>query len=136
MAWVVDTCVLLDIALGDAVYGKRSAKALSARLRSGLVVCPASVVEMTPAFGGNLSEVRFFLRESGITADETWQPADTDAAALAWNIYVNLKRLGESPNRPVADLLIGGFASRHQGLITRNPKDFRPYFPGMTLIEP
>jgi predicted nucleic acid-binding protein len=36
----------------------------------------------------------------------------------------------------VADLLIGAFACRHQGLITRNPTDFRRWFSKLKLRQP
>jgi hypothetical protein len=36
----------------------------------------------------------------------------------------------------VADLLIGAFASRHDGLITRNSVDFRVLYPQLQVIDP
>jgi predicted nucleic acid-binding protein len=33
-------------------------------------------------------------------------------------------------------LLIGAFACRYQGLITRNPSDFRRWFPKLKLRQP
>ena len=33
-------------------------------------------------------------------------------------------------------LLIGAFATRFQGLLTRNTADFRPVFPALTIVEP
>jgi len=41
-----------------------------------------------------------------------------------------------STKRPVADVLIGGFALRFDGLITRNTDDFRKLFPALRLIRP
>ena len=38
--------------------------------------------------------------------------------------------------RPVADVLIAGFAERFQGIITRNAADFRNILPTLTVIEP
>lgn len=38
--------------------------------------------------------------------------------------------------RPIADILIGAFAARHEGLVTRNPDHFRPFFPQLVLAEP
>ncbi|MCX6539760.1 MAG: hypothetical protein NT151_12625 [Acidobacteria bacterium] len=40
------------------------------------------------------------------------------------------------PRRPVADVLIGAFASTRQGLLTRNPTDFAPVFPSLTIVTP
>jgi len=36
----------------------------------------------------------------------------------------------------VADLMIGAFAVRAQGLITRNPADFKKFYPGLNLLGP
>ena len=46
------------------------------------------------------------------------------------------KRLQDVPKRPVADVMIGAFSSRFDGLITRNQNDFTPWFPKMKLIVP
>jgi hypothetical protein len=32
--------------------------------------------------------------------------------------------------------MIGAFAGRHDGLITRNPEHFRQFFPHLTLVQP
>jgi hypothetical protein len=34
------------------------------------------------------------------------------------------------------DILIGGFACRFQGLVTRNPQHFLPYFPALATRQP
>ncbi len=34
------------------------------------------------------------------------------------------------------DVLIGAFATRHQGLLTRNAKDFARLFPDLKVFEP
>jgi hypothetical protein len=36
----------------------------------------------------------------------------------------------------VVDVLIGAFALRFQGLLTRNVTDFRPVFQALTIVEP
>jgi hypothetical protein len=46
------------------------------------------------------------------------------------------KRAGTAPKRPIADVLIGAFASRFDGMLTRNAKDFQAVFPGLKLLEP
>lgn len=49
---------------------------------------------------------------------------------------VAARRAGIGRKRPIADILIGAFAVRHDGLITRNPDNFRPWFPQMKIIGP
>jgi hypothetical protein len=36
----------------------------------------------------------------------------------------------------MADVLIGVFALRFEGLVTRNAKDFSAHFPGLAIVEP
>ena len=54
----------------------------------------------------------------------------------AWAVQVQLRRAGRAPRRPVADVLIGAFASTRQGLLTRNPGDFALLFPMLTVASP
>jgi len=49
---------------------------------------------------------------------------------------VRARRAVKISKRPVADLLIGGFAANRQGLITRNPDDFHRWFPKLVIREP
>lgn len=53
MAWVVDSCVLLDIRMNDANFGLPSARCLAAHLSEGLTIAPITYVELAPAFGGD-----------------------------------------------------------------------------------
>jgi len=65
-----------------------------------------------------------------------WLPADTGNATAGWVSYVQQKRLGDTHRRPVADILIGGFACRFQGLATRTPQHFEPFFPQLAVRCP
>jgi predicted nucleic acid-binding protein len=136
VALVVDSCILLDVALKDPSFGVSSALFLEGRREAGLVVCPVSVVEISPHFGGASRNVQEFLRVLGAECAAPWLPADTEAAAVGWTRYVTLKRQGRADRRPVADILIGGFACRFGGLATRNPEHFAPFFPGLALLVP
>jgi len=113
--WVVDTCVVLDVFEHDPDFGLPSAKCLEKLLPDGLCVSPVTMVEL---------------------AAEAWTSADTAAAHLAWHTYVQARRAGDAAKRPVADLLIGGFALNRDGLVTRNPKDFKRWFPKLSIREP
>lgn len=94
------------------------------------------MVELSPAFDGNLAEQKYFLTSAGIVWDERWTTADTESAHIAWNACIQAKRSSKIRKRPVADILIGAFASGRQGLITRNPADFSPWFPALAILEP
>lgn len=126
MGSVADSCILLDVAMADPQFGIASAQCLESKLAEGVIACPISEIEVVPQFNAEISEVRRFLQKSGIQHSIEWVDADTVAAAKGWAAYVMAKRAGLTKKRPTADILIGGFAMRFQGLITRKPDDFRP----------
>ncbi len=136
MIWVVDTCVVIDVLENDADFGLRSAELLEERLEDGLAICPVTQVELAPAFGGDLDEQKRFLNLAGIDYDVCWTVADTRAAHLAWHSHVLARRAGITPRRPIADVMIGAFASTRRGLITRNSRDFQRDFPELQILEP
>lgn len=134
--WVVDTCVVLDIFEDDPAFGLSSAKLLERLLPEGLCVCPVTMVELSAAFDGDLAEQKRFLEQAGISWVESWTNADTVSAHQAWNSYVRARRSAKIGKRPVADLLIGGFALSRSGLVTRNAADFKRWFPKLSIREP
>ena len=136
MAWVVDTCLLLDVLDDDPAFGRASAVCLQDHLDEGLVVCPISFVELAPAFLGDRDRQTEFLTRMGVAFSEPWSWADTLTAHRTWARYVELKSTNKITKRPVADLLIGAFAARLGGLITRNPADFKRLFPSVKLVCP
>ena len=136
MAWVVDTCLVIDVLEADPGFGPASRALLIGRQPEGLIVCPVSFVELAPAFDGELEQQRRFLTKAGLGFDEDWQPADTLAAHAAWHRLIRRRRAGQGARRPVADVLIGAFASRFQGLLTRNAADFSAAFPTLRIVGP
>lgn len=136
MAWVVDTCLLIDVAEADPTFGLASATLLDVKRAEGLTVCPVTYVEMAPVFGGDAQAQNEFLLKLGSAWPEAWTPTDTVAAHQAWHRYVIGKRGGQVAKRPVADVLIGAFALRFDGLLTRNHSDFRAVFPNLKIVAP
>ena len=133
--WVIDTCVVLDVFENDLQFGLSSAKLLEKLLPDGLTISPVTLVELSAAFDGDLSEQKRFLEQMGVSLWEAWTLADSEASHRAWNAYVKARRADKIPKRPVADILIGGFAQNRQGLITRNASDFRRWFPKLSIRE-
>lgn len=136
MAWVVDTCVVIDVLEGDPAFGLSSARCLDLHRAEGLVVCPVSYAEMGPTFDGVRERQQYFLEQIGIDYLEPWRWLDTCSLHSAWGQYVALKRQGTSPRRPIVDIQIGAFATRFQGLVTRNAGDFRTVFPDLVILDP
>ena len=139
MSWVVDTCVLLDILEDDPEFGAASARCLENHLPDGLVACPVTLLELAPAFGGDFGAQRDFLAQCGVSDAEPFTLTHIRSGYAPWHHYVATKRQRKSSQlakRPVADMMIGAFASRFDGLITRNGSDFKPWFPALVLRDP
>ena len=136
MAWVVDTSVLIDVFENDPEFGLASARCLEAHAGQGLLICPVTFVEMSPVCDGNETALTTFLTQAGVTWLEPWSWQDTKIAFRLWSACILRKRQTRAGRRPVADVLIGAFASRFQGLITRNRADFRSLCPDLPLVSP
>ncbi len=134
--WVVDTCVVVDVAINDSVNGVKSAQLLQSKLEDGFIICAVTFVELAPVFGGDLAELKSFLIGARIGWEEPWTLADTETSHGGWWRHVSQKRQETVARRPVADLLIGGFACRFRGLITRNLADFKCFYPALNLVSP
>jgi predicted nucleic acid-binding protein len=133
---VVDTCLVIDVLDDDPEFGLASAALIDRMSADGLVVCPVSYIELAPAFLGDGARQREFLDQVGIDYSAGWAWPDTQAAHKAWALQVQLRRAGRAPRRPVADILIGAFASTRRGLLTRNPGDFATVFPTLAIAAP
>lgn len=136
MAWVVDTCLLIDVNENDPVFGAGSLALLKARRTDGLCISPVTLAELGPVFLGRLELAEQFLDTLGIQSYLFWSQADTLAAFHAWADFVRRKRAQQLRRRPVADSLIGAFALRFDGLLTRNTADFRTMLPTLNLLSP
>lgn len=136
MAWVIDTCLLIDVAEADPSFGIKSATLIDSKRAEGLAICPVTYAELAPVFNGDQKAQNEFLLKVGATWPEAWTLADTVSAHQAWHRYVIAKRAGKIPKRPIADVLIGAFASRFDGILTRNEPDFRAVFPNLKIVAP
>ncbi len=134
--WVVDTCVLIDIADADPDFGRMSADCLHRLFSRGLTISPVTYVELAPVFAGSTQRITEFLKGVGVNTDATFNIVDRAAAFRAWSRHISAKRAGQTQKRPVADALIGALAARCDGLITRNPRHFSSFYPGMSIIDP
>ena len=133
---VVDTCVLIDVADDDPRFGQRSADCLAERVGEGITLSPVSYVELAPVFDGSRRLLDEFLAGLGIEGAGAFDVRDREIAFSAWARHISERRAGRSSRRPVADVLIGALAMRHDGLITRNGDDFMALYPRITIVDP
>ena len=136
MAWVVDTCLVIDVLEDDPEFGRASALLLDSKASDGLVLCPVSYIELAPAFLGDAARQHDFLDQAGIDYSAPWDWAESQAAHKAWARFVTMRRAGQTRRRPIADVLIGAFATTRQGLLTRNAPDFAAVFPSLDIVTP
>lgn len=136
MAWVVDTSVLLDLVTGDPQFEPASTLCLQSHIADGLAVCPVSFIELEPAFAGDDAAAGAFLKGIAVETGEQWTSRDTALAHRLWNDFQSRRRQTNLARRPAADVMIAAFATRFQGIITRNAADFWSIAPTLALIEP
>ncbi|MFN0075034.1 MAG: type II toxin-antitoxin system VapC family toxin [Prosthecobacter sp.] len=136
MAWVVDTCVVLDLVTGDPQFEAASTSCLHAHLPDGLVVSPVTFIEIGPAFEGDATAAESFLKQIHLSSTEFWSSEDTKLAHRYWHEHQLRRRQSSVAKRPVADVMIAAFADRFQGIITRNASDFRNIAPSIVVIVP
>jgi len=137
MSWVVDTCIVIDVLRKDPLHGNASALMLNELSSEGLILCPVCFVELAPAFLGDIRRQHHFLDSIGIDYERNaWTREDTLAAHAAWYRHTVARRMNAISKRPVADVMIGAFAMRHTGLLTRNASDFGRVFPELAVRTP
>jgi hypothetical protein len=150
MTWIVDTCVLLDVHMGDLAFGRTSASCLAHLLQQGLAITSTTYIELAPAFRGNVALMEAFLDEVGVAHQAlpgsvqgltpAWSEEDTAYAFTAWHHHTQARRAsgGVIPRRPVADLFIATVARRFTGVVTRNSAHFLAFDPekSLRIIDP
>ena len=136
MTWVVDTCVLVDLLSGDPDFAELSAKALQSKLDDMLLIAPITYVELAPSFNGDVQAQDAFLDGIWVRCNFEGTKESVLAAHKAWWSHVLRKRAGEVSRRPIADVMIGAYALKYDGLITRNEDDFRSLYPTLNIFNP
>jgi len=132
-AVLVDSNVLLDIATNDPTWFARSAEALAAAAdEAPLVINPLIYAEVSIGFQ-RIEDVedaippRLYRREQ----------LPYEAAFLAGKAFLRYRRRGGTRTAPLPDFYIGAHAAvAGFRLLTRDPRRYRAYFPGVELIYP
>lgn len=131
MAVLVDTNVLVDVAVRDRVWLEWSRRRLAEGM-GALIINPIIYAEFSLRYESP-EEVEYLLPESDFHRENLpWTAAF--AAGAAFRKY---RRSGGGRDRVLPDFLIGAHAVvRGYSILTRDPKGYRSYFPTVELITP
>ena len=129
----LDSSVLLDILIGDPVYGEASEQCIGDALaREDVVVCDAVVAEVQAMLDTSVS-----LMDTLTSLGIRYLPTQEAAAMRAGHMNKRFRSHGGKRERVVADFLIGAHALLQcDGLITRDEGFFRDYYKGLKLVVP
>lgn len=130
---LVDSNVLLDIVTEDAEWLDWSAAALErAAAVSRVVINSVIYAEVSIGFS-RIEDLDAALPDNYFQRRQLpW-----DAAFLAGKVFLQYRRRGGSRPAPLPDFFIGAHAAvEGLTLLTRDPKHYRTYFPGLRIIAP
>lgn len=133
MATLVDTNVLVDVAVRDPVWLGWSRAALTrAAAEQPLLINPVIYAEFSVRYD-DIETVDQLLPQSDFHREGLpWAAAF--AAGVAFGRY---RRTGGARERVLPDFMIGAHAAiRGYSILTRDPKGYRTYFPMVPLITP
>jgi predicted nucleic acid-binding protein len=133
VATLIDTNILVDIAVRDGTWLEWSRSQLLAAMRQGSIVINQIVFSEFSYRYDDIDAVEALLPRSQFVRESLpWTAAF--AAAYAFRRY---RSGGGSRERILPDFLIGAHASiRGYRLLTRDPSGYRTYFPTVELITP
>lgn len=130
---LVDSNVILDIAIADSPWRDWSASALSLSAENrSLIINPIIYAEVSVGFL-EIADVDALVDEAGLTRENLpW-----GAAFLAGKAFKRYRRGGGERRSPLPDFFIGAHAAvRRYTLLTRDARRYRTYFPSVDLICP
>lgn len=130
---LVDSNILLDVLTEDPVWFRWSAHALSEAAESGpLWINPLIYAETSVRFS-TIEALEIALPQQDFRrAALPWE-----AAFLAAKAFVRYRRSGGTRTSTLPDLYIGAHAAvAGLAVLTRDPRRYRTYFPGLALIAP
>jgi predicted nucleic acid-binding protein len=130
---LVDTNVLFDLLTNDPIWVDWSQRQIENQaLRERLVINAVVYAELSVSFD-QLEEVDAFLAATGIDVDEMPRPA----LFLAGRAFQTYRARGGTKTGVLSDFFIGAHAvAEGIGLLTRDVRRYRSYFPTITLIAP
>ncbi len=132
-AALVDTNVLLDVVTADPVWADWSVAALDAAAAAGRVwINDVVYAELSVRFA-SIENLDGVLRDARIDL----APMPRAALFLAGKAFLNYRAAGGVRTGVLPDLFIGAHAAvAGWGLVTRDARRYRTYFPTVSLITP
>jgi predicted nucleic acid-binding protein len=132
-ATLVDSCVILDVATGDAQWADWSANRIAEAMDTGRVVInPLIYAEISVGY-----ETVEELDEILPASDYEREPLPYRAGFAAGKAYLRYRRSGGDKRSPMPDFYIGAHAAiAGYRLLTRDASRYRTYFPRLELIAP
>ncbi len=130
---LVDSNVILDVVTDDPTWAGRSRRALErAADEGGLAINPLVYAEVSVGYD-RIEELDEAL------PPETFArlPLPWEAGFLAGECFVRYRRAGGTRRSPLPDFYIGAHAALvGMTLLTRDPRRYRTYLPGLAVITP
>lgn len=130
---LVDSNVLLDVALRDPVWGEWSERALARMAdRAPLYINPIVYAEVSVGYG-TIEALDAALPPELYRRD----PLPWEAGFLAGKSFLEYRRRGGERRSPLPDFYIGAHAAvRGLTLLTRDAGRYRTYFPRLAIVAP
>jgi predicted nucleic acid-binding protein len=130
---LVDSNVLIDVLTQDARWSAWSSGALAdAGLTGRIVINPVIYGEVSVGFP-RIEDVEEALPRSLFEREHI----PFEAAFLAGKAFLAYRKRGGGRRSPLPDFLIGAHAVvAGYHLLTRDPRRYRAYFPGLEIIAP
>lgn len=129
----VDTNVLLDVVTNDPVWKPWSLAALENAAASDQLAIDAVVYAELSVNYDRIEDVDRLIED----ADLVVQPTTRPALFLAGKVFQRYRAAGGTRTGVLPDFFIGAHAATTAApLITRDPRRYRTYFSGLTLIAP
>jgi predicted nucleic acid-binding protein len=130
---LIDSCILLDLFTNDPNWADWSETMLEQYSQTNTLYINAIVYAEISIGFNQIEEVENAIAELDIKVLEI----PREALFLAGKIFLNYRRNKGTKLSPLPDFLIGAHVLVSKfALITRDPKNYRTYFPQAKLIQP
>lgn len=133
MAFLIDSCIILDIFTNDPVWADASQQILEECDKMGsLYINPVIYTEVSIGY----STIKA-LDEAIKFMELIWRDIPKEALFLTGKVFLQYRRNKGNKNRPMPDFYIAAHAQVEKlKLVTRDTARYQTYFPNIALIVP